>query len=89
VEADAKAIGNLTGGLKQRAASARSTPNLDARLSSEYSLETRRRTQSDRSAAALPSIAGRLDDLFQLLDGVEAEGAHAVDVIGLGIAARA
>jgi hypothetical protein len=71
------AIGNLTGGLQQRRGIGQIDAELDARLSSEYSDETRRRTQSDRSAAGVPSAASRLDDLLQLLDGVEAEGAHA------------
>ena len=61
------------------AASARSTPNLDASDSSEYSDDTRSRTSRFRSSRR---VTGGLDDLGQFLKRIEAEGAHAMLHIG-------
>ncbi len=64
------------------AASARSMPNLEARLSSEYSEDTRRRTSRRRSCAGLPSLSAVASTIFSSSSScIEAEGAsrHACD----------
>ena len=85
MEADAKAIGDLTRGLQQR----RRIGQIDAELAGEGDLGIFRghpQPHAQRQIFRRPAIgiARRLDDLLQLLVGIEAEGAHARDVIGLG-----
>ena len=84
MEADAERVRRLAGGHQQRLHLAR----LGAELGGEAELGM---VRADADADEQVEVArgdavarGRADDLLQLLDRVEAEGAHAVLEIGLG-----